>query len=718
MKKLTVHIFAAASLFLSTGMQGQTNSNAPDSEHPDLCASTSPGAEWDKWFNEKVEERKANRTAMATYTIPVIIHVIYGSEAIGTYPNLSLAQLQSQIQVLNDDFAGKGTGSAAVPAIWKNLVVNSGISFCYAKTDPKGNTLPVEGIDRVSWKTLGIANPTSIVDAPNKNDNFTNYITTQLKPKTIWDPARYLNIWVTDKPSGSLLLGFATFPAGSTLSGVDGVVGGGGPNNDGLWCWGKCFGTGTGTLDPNYSKGRVANHEIGHYLGLRHIWGDADCADDFCGDTPPAKAANYNCPSHPYHYGTCPANTTGEMFMNMMDYTNDPCKYIFTPDQVTRMQTAMANGIYRKYLGTHGKCSTDPQKPEANFVADKTYGCPGSTIKFTDQSIDLPTSWTWTFTGGNPATSSSQNPTVTYANPGVYEVKLVVSNATGTDTKIRTSFITISTPTSTLPLVEGFEAAAFPPTADWTVNNIDYDSIFWQRTTVAGGFGKSTASMVFDNYDQDPGGKRDEINLPRINLTNYKSPKLTFDVAYVRADDIYTDTIAVLVSKDCGLTFSQVYVKGGKTLATVPTDQGTPKFVPTSTQWRTETIDLATYAGQANVMVVFQNRGHYAQPVYIDNINISGTLVTSIEAINSAYELALSPNPTTGRVELDFKTAETADVKIEINNVLGQTVAKELIKNTSSVIHQSFDLSNQRAGVYFVTISYGSNQIIRKLVKE
>lgn len=714
MKRLTLLTVAMACQFLPVGLQAQTNANE-NADRPNICGTLSPNAEWDKWFNEKVEERKRNRTANVTYTIPVIIHVIYGTEAVGTYPNISDKQIQSQIDVLNNDFAGKGDGIANVPSIWKNLIANSGISFCYAKTDPKGKPLSVPGIERVSYKTLGIANPTSIVDKANDNTNFTNYISSQLKPKTIWDPARYLNIWITDKPSGSLLLGFATFPAGSKLDGIDGVTGTGGPNNDGLWCWGKCFGT-TGTLDGNYAKGRVSNHEIGHYLGLRHIWGDDDCATDYCNDTPPAKAANYNCPTYPANKGLCPANTTGEMTMNMMDYTNDPCKYMFTPDQVTRMQTAMANGIYRKYLGTHGKCSTDPQAPEADFTASKTYGCPGSAIKFTDQSIDLPTSWSWTFAGGTPATSTDQNPTVTYANPGVYEVKLVATNATGTDTKTRTSFIII-TSTTTLPLTEGFENTTFPP-ADWTVNNIDYDSIFWQRTTAAGGFGKSASSMVFDNYDQDPGGKRDEINTPKYNLTNIKSPVLKFDVAYVRADDVFTDSLAVLVSKDCGVTFTQVYLKGGKGLATVPTDQGSPKFVPTASQWRTETVDLNAYAGQANVMVVFQNRGHYAQPLYIDNINITGTTTTTVDALSSAYELSLSPNPTSGNIDLNFKTVDAADLTVSISNVLGQTVSKELIKNTTGSVRHTFDLSNQNPGVYVVTISYGATKIVRKIVKE
>lgn len=715
MKRLALLSVAFSLQFLSGGLRAQTITSPREEEHPELCGTVSPSAEWDKWFNEKVEERKKSKLANASYTIPVIIHVIYGSEAEGTFPNISNAQVQSQIDVLNNDFAGKGAGTANVPSIWKNLIANANISFCYAKKDPKGNVLAVEGIERISYKSLGIANPASIVDASGKNDNFMYYINTQLKPKTIWDPARYLNIWVTDRPSASLLLGFATFPAGSTLDGIDGITSTGGPNNDGLWCWGKCFGT-KGTLDPNYSQGRVSNHEIGHYLGLRHIWGDADCATDYCNDTPPAKQANYNCPTFPANKGRCNGNTTGEMTMNIMDYTNDPCKYMFTPDQVTRMQTAMANGVFRKFLGTHGKCSADPQAPEADFSANKTYGCPGTVIKFKDESINLPTSWNWTFSGGTPATSTDQNPSVTYASPGVYEVKLTSSNAVGTNSKTRTSFIII-TAAKNLPLTEGFENATFPP-LDWSVNNIDYDSIFWKRTSVCGGFGKSSSCMVFDNYDQDPGGKRDEINTPEFNFTAIKKPVLKFDVAYVRADSIFTDSLAILVTKDCGATFTQVYLKGGKGLATVNTDQGSPKFVPTSSQWRTDSVDLSPYAGQANVMVVFQNRGHYAQPLYIDNINITGTTTTSIDALNEAYELYLAPNPTSGAVELSFTTADATDITVAVNNILGQTISNELIKGSTNNIRHSLDLSNQQAGVYVVSITYGSTKIVRKIIKE
>src|SRR6185295_13076715 len=112
--------------------------------------------------------------------------------------------------------------------------------------------------------------------------------------------------------------------------------------------------------------------------------------------------------------------------------------------------------------------------------------------------------------------------------------------------------------------------------------------------------------------------------------------------------------------------------------------------------------DLNAYSGQANVMVVFQNRGHYAQPLYIDNINITGTSTTSVDALNEAYQLTLSPNPTSGNLDLNFNSFEAADLNVEISNVLGQTINKELIKNANGNVRHTIDLSNQHAGVYFV----------------
>ncbi len=159
------------------------------------------------------------------------------------------------------------------------------------------------------------------------------------------------NIWVSDVNPSVEILGYATFPGGSNLAGIISNVGTAG--TDGVWIWSKSFGN-TGTLQFPYNLGRTASHEIGHWLGFRHIGGDGnnnsfgDCsATDFCDDTPPqtggfnqgAFGQNFGAPTYPLHVNVC-SSPYGDMFMNFMDYTDDASNYMFTPDQNIRMQTA------------------------------------------------------------------------------------------------------------------------------------------------------------------------------------------------------------------------------------------------------------------------------------------------------------------------------------------------------------------------------------------
>jgi hypothetical protein len=132
---------------------------------------------------------------------------------------------------------------------------------------------------------------------------------------------------------------------------------------DGIWCFAKTIGSNllfpTGVYGSSMVAGRTLTHEVGHYLGLRHIWGDGACATDYCDDTPAAAAQNVGAPSYPLNVGSCsnPSNAPeGEMFMNFMDYPWDPYKYMFTYDQTARMRTAMINSPFRNQLGTHTLC--------------------------------------------------------------------------------------------------------------------------------------------------------------------------------------------------------------------------------------------------------------------------------------------------------------------------------------------------------------------------
>ena len=286
---------------------------------------------------------------------------------------------------------------------------------------------------------------------------------------------------------------------------------------------------------------------------------------------------------------------------------------IFYPLGKLRAAT-FGRGVWEADLYNNGTLA-----PIANFTADKTFICAGMQVNYTDLSSFVPTAWNWVFQNGTPATSTSQNPATIYNTPGTYSVSLTATNGNGNNTMTKTLYIVVS-PINALPLVEGFQSATFPPT-NWQNYDASNDNLKWQRIATVGK--ASTASIYYDNYDLDAAGTRDEMRTPKYDFSSFTQAKLYFDVAYAQYSNTYSDSLAIMVSNDCGLTFSQVYVKGGTTLATGPNDT-TKVFTPTATQWRTDTVSLNAFVGMSNVMIAFQNRGHYGQAIYIDNVNISG----------------------------------------------------------------------------------------------
>lgn len=265
----------------------------------------------------------------ATYTIPVVVHVIYKNQT----QNISDAQVASQITVLNNDFQKLNSDVNQVPSAWTSLVADVSIQFCLATKDPQGNA--TNGITRTST-------PSNTVFDPNSE----NMKHTNTGGKDAWPTDQYLNIWVCDLGSG--LLGYAQFP-GTGSAATDGVV-------IGYFCYGT-----TGTAQSPYNLGRTATHEVGHWLGLYHIWGDEPaCAqDDNVTDTPKQKDKNYGCPSFPQGSnadgGSCTGSTPGSMFMNYMDYVNDACMHFFTNGQKARVIAALTQ--QRAPLLTSQGCS-------------------------------------------------------------------------------------------------------------------------------------------------------------------------------------------------------------------------------------------------------------------------------------------------------------------------------------------------------------------------
>jgi hypothetical protein len=418
-------ITAIACLLLTGLLPGQNRT----------CGTSPPPAAWDAWFNGLVSQRQlqqeAARESQVTFTIPVIVHVIHSGEGYNVYPNISREQIQSQINILNADFAGTGYNSAGIPSAFAAHKANCNIVFSMAMVDPQGKALPEPGIERIDWRLLGLnCNPYR----PSSSSAFQVFFDDSIKPVTIWDPARYFNVWLSDRRSTLDLLGYATFPANSTLNGI--FNGNGQATNDGVWIWPKAFGN-QGILDPTYNKGRTATHEIGHWLGLRHIWGDSGCGDDFCGDTPIQQTSNFNCPTFPKT--SCSNGPSGDMFMNFMDYSDDGCLSMFTWDQRARMQTAMSNADFRKHLTTSAStvCNLPSQSPTAVFTVTDA-ACMNTVVLVTNQSTGMPGPYyTWNIEPNQGFTIkmpyATMDPTLAFSVGGQYSITLVATNSSGSN---------------------------------------------------------------------------------------------------------------------------------------------------------------------------------------------------------------------------------------------------------------------------------------------
>lgn len=329
-------------------------------------------------FKKEVAKLADYQETNEVYTIPVVVHVIHSGQAVGVGKNISDARVLSQIQVLNEDFRkmANTAGDGSNP-----LGVDTEIEFCLAQVDPNGN--PTNGINRVNldmvWHYLNVEQT--------------------LKPQTQWDPTRYFNIWVCEfgyHPNSNYnlegVLGYAQFPSNSGLGGLN--VNEGPASTDGVIIEWRAFGRDTeapGTYivyDPfsglGYNKGRTTTHEIGHALGLRHIWGDtpgvctvnpADSMQDYCPDTPPHAGPNGNCYATPAT--TCAGHTP--MPENYMDYGHDTCLNTFTPNQKTRMRTTLQNGIRRASLVTSDVCSPPASTDKFGLGMLSLYPNPTST---------------------------------------------------------------------------------------------------------------------------------------------------------------------------------------------------------------------------------------------------------------------------------------------------------------------------------------------------
>lgn len=393
---------------------------------------------------------------------------------------------------------------------------------------------------------------------------------------------------------GGGLLGYAT-PPSNFLSNEDGVVIGY-----------RYFGS-TGTAQPPYHRGRTTTHEVGHWLNLEHVWGGwGSCGNDNVSDTPTQEDENYSCPSFPESPNSCgTTNANGDMFMNYMDYTNDACMNLFTNGQKARMISAINQ--YRPHLLNHNLC-----------------------------------------------TGSAPNPSWECINGGCVDP----GNGNGTYSNYSTCVANCACVSFLPPINEGFQSNNLPNS--WSIMNNDGNTT-WEITNTTGY--NSNSCIYINNADYAANGEYDDLILPVLDLTILNSGYLTFDYAYClwtdpNAAQIWSDTLQVIISNDCGNSWQKLWEKAGAALVTTTPIFNAFSWTPNNiNDWKSEIINLSNYINDDDVVIKFRNVNQYENNLFLDNINI-GNSTTNINNISLSNKRLIKITDILGR-EVINKTKHT-----------------------------------------------------------
>ena len=650
--------------------------------------------QFEQWIQQKAfDNRKKNTTEKVNSTpsiIPVVVHVIHNGEPIGTGINISDAQIFSQISVLNKDYQRLNTDASLTPPEFQLVAGMLNVQFVRAKQDPEG--LPTTGIIRVKGTQASWA---------MADDG-------KLKSLSYWNADDYLNIWVTniDDPNG--FVGYAKFPI-STLPDLSSSPND--PLTDGVVIHFDAFGSsddGAFNLDPKFNKGRTTTHEVGHFLGLYHIWGDDNGAcsgTDYVVDTP-NQGNNYNglCPVHPKV--SC---TTNDMFQNYMDYTNDDCMNIFTAGQVSRMTNVLQNSPRRASLTT-SKGATTPISVAIDLgiksiVSPGSTACAGSNIpsllirnygtsQIISAKIQLKLNSSIAETKdfilsltNLQETTISFNPLAVVAgstNQTSFEI-LQVNGQTdeNINNNLKSLNFTVSQNTA-LPLLETFSSVlpGGTPTG-WIIQNPD-DLLTWQDASVPID-GVSNKAMYINLHSYEEEGAVDRLFTPNMDFSNLTNALLKFDRAYALFPGVTTDILRVLVSTDCAANLNdafEIYSKSGSALATSASTSNS--FKPsTQSQWAKETISLTQFQGQQNVQLIFEVENGYGNNLFLDNVQILTEELVDLALIKindpSPVICSLDPSP---RVTVrNFGSNPITSFKV--TSTAGGIVKSQTISNVS-----------------------------------
>lgn len=674
--------------FIFSAKAQQTERCATDIKLQELFASD-PDAIQRFWQNEnQLQQIIASNSGGGRniiITIPVVFHIIHSGQPIGTGLNLSAAQIQSQIDVLNECFRMKNADTALIPSWFLDRKADVQIEFCLALYEPNGNLAATPGITRHVYAN-------------------TNNFDTNIKPATQWDPTRYLNFWTTTLTNN--ILGYGTIP-GLFPWNEDGVVldyrrVGKAPDNPNA-----------GAND----RGRTAVHEVGHWLGLFHTFQDSckgmtpqtcNLQGDFICDTPPEKEATYGAPN--LLQNTCNETPVDEkdMWMNYMDYVDDNQMHMFTQDQRARMQATLLG--YRSGITSSLGCTNvaDIFNYSGSVVdASNNAGVASAKVLFDGQTdFEVTADATGNFTVNSLIAGKYD----VYAGKWGYRTKLF---------SVNTQY-QFGVPSIQIPIVNHHYYDDFIFDYNWSKTNAASTGFFTRAIPVGTTYGTDYANPYADISD-DYGDKcfvtgnsnttdadNDDVDNGNVNLFSPVFDLTGYTDPYVRYYRWFYDGAISGNTPDDGMS---IKLNNGSQQVTIETISASVNEW-TQRQFRVSDFIPAT----SNMRLIVE-----VNDLTAGNPNIVEGAIDRFEVLEGAALIAATfedikfsvfPNPTTGVVNVRYETTGNT-LQLSVTNLLGEELlVKDLQGNMQG--QASVNLSGYANGLYLLSMQNGSSKKVLK----
>ncbi len=622
--------------------------------------------------------------------IPIVFHIIHNGDFLGENENLSDSLILEQLKRINLDFRAKNLDTSNIPIEFKAFLADTEIEFCLAKLDTNNNF--TNGIIHHNFNKIGW-----------DEDSINAFI----KPQTIWDRNKYLNVWTfnfTGTLASGNVNGYATPPYVSTDFDKDGIV--------------LNF-TKVGN-DLSNDLGRTLVHEIGHWLGLFHIWGDDNGActgDDGIADTPNQAGPYQNCPN-----GTPNSCGSNDMYMNYMDYTDADCSLMFTQDQKTKMY-AVLNGFRSSILNSNACKVKDMVFEEIVFpkgTVCQEYFVPA--VKIKNISSDTIYSYGFDFYIDNVLTASvlktkklvpqevvyvKSNDVLNVSLNDTHEANFIIKtndlNEYNLNNEVATSFQTINTGSGIENgFVEDFENSNFPSFTIF-LENEDND-ITWELYN-----GTSNKCLMINNFDNQKGSINAVTTTDYNIFSSANNYVLKFDYLYKHRNG-FEDELNIYFSIDCGANWFPFWHKKGTDLSQNQMDNNA--FLYTNEEFQSVNIDLSNeFENWENIKKIrfrFENKSDGGNNLYIDNINLEFNVpIIELETFN----LEIFPNPTNDYIYIVQKNQK--NLVFELLDLSGKVLLKEpFFKKETSV-----SIKNIISGLYFIKVSDKDDFIVQKVIK-